>query len=165
MSSSQETNISYIPGNAIAIIEEEDSHGGTIKNIVGTDISKDTVVPGTLLEGYTAHTKEGQAIVGVLKSGNYGGCVCFNISFEEAEYNLSVDFDDDCSCMCVDFGELMPISDFDYYDGEYIVTPKTVEQSLATHQKAMRDDVTVLEIPYTESDNLAGGRTVTIAFV
>lgn len=165
MSSSNETNTTYIPGNAIAIIEEEDPHGGIIKHVIGTDISKDTVIPGTLLEGYTAHTKEGVPIVGVLKGGHYGGCVCFDIELEESEYCLSVDFEDSESCICVDFGELMPITIDDFYDGEYVVIPKTVDQVLETEKKAMRYDVTVKEIPYTESDNLAGGRTVTIAYL
>ena len=92
------------------------------------------------------------------------GCVCFNLTFEE-EDTLNVTFGCDCTCLSIDFGELMPIADFDYYDGEYIVTPKTIEQSLDTDKKVMRDDVTVLETPYTEVDNTAGGRTVTIAFV
>ena len=165
MSSSNETNTDYIPGNAIAVVEEEDSHGGIIKHVIGTDISKDTVIPGTLLEGYTAHTKSGEAIVGVMKSAHYGGCVCFDISFEESEYCLEVQFEDDCSCMCVDFGELMPITIDDFYDGEYVVIPKTVDQVLETEKKAMRYDLTVKEIPYMESDNLAGGRTITIAYL
>lgn len=164
MSSSNETNIDYIPGNAIAIIEEEDPHGGIVKNIVGTDISQDTVIPGTLLEGYTAHTKEGEAIVGVLKSGHYGGCVCFDIEFEE-DGPLEVKFEDDCFCICVDFGELMPIADYDYYDGEYTVIPRVYVQTLETDRKVMRDNVTVTEIPYVESDNVEGGRTVTIAYL
>lgn len=42
------------------------------------------------------------------------------------------------------------------YDGEYIVTPKTVEQTLGTAEKFMTDDVTVREIPYYEVSNTSG---------
>lgn len=49
------------------------------------------------------------------------------------------------------------------YEGEYIVTPKTIQQSLETKHKTMQDDVTVLEIPYYQTTNEAGGYTVIIA--
>lgn len=50
----------------------------------------------------------------------------------------------------------------DPYDGEYTITPKVTEQTLPTRAKTMRDDVTVLEIPYVSVSNLSGGNTVTI---
>ena len=54
--------------------------------------------------------------------------------------------------------------DRDYYDGNYIVTPKAYSSTiLETADKIMRDDVTVLEIPYYEVSNLSGGYTVNIA--
>lgn len=53
-------------------------------------------------------------------------------------------------------------SNLDVYDGEYIATPTTSEQILETKGKVMADDVTVLEIPYFETTNLAGGYTVYI---
>lgn len=50
-----------------------------------------------------------------------------------------------------------------HYDGEYIVTPKVAQQTtLATTNKVMDDDVTVLEIPYAEVSNLIGGKTAII---
>lgn len=48
------------------------------------------------------------------------------------------------------------------YDGEYVVTPKSVEQTLPTNEKYMEDDVTVKKIPYYETSNLYG-ETVFIA--
>ena len=52
------------------------------------------------------------------------------------------------------------------YDGEYIVTPKPFEeQVLATKNKSLVDDVTVLEIPYSEVTNPEGGKTVNIGYV
>ena len=42
------------------------------------------------------------------------------------------------------------------YDGEYVVIPKTIEQTLETKNKHMTDDVTVREIPYYAVSNLTG---------
>lgn len=53
-------------------------------------------------------------------------------------------------------------SEKDYYEGPYIVIPTAYEQELETDQKYMADDVTVLEIPYTEVSNPSGGMTVSI---
>lgn len=64
-----------------------------------------------------------------------------------------------------DFGIVQKVhsGDLPYYDGDYVVTPKSVEQRLETQEKAMRNDVTVEAISYIETDNDAGGRTVSIA--
>ena len=44
-----------------------------------------------------------------------------------------------------------------YYEGETIVKPKPrKEQTLETANKSMRENVLVLEIPYTEVHNLNG---------
>lgn len=48
------------------------------------------------------------------------------------------------------------------YDGEYVVTPKTYEQTLETEDKLMLDDVTVLSIPYYKTSNIQDGYTVYI---
>lgn len=51
------------------------------------------------------------------------------------------------------------------YDGEYTVTPKPfLEQVLATKNKSLVDDVTVLEIPYSEVSNPSGGITCNIGY-
>lgn len=55
------------------------------------------------------------------------------------------------------------VIDGEPYEGEYIITPKPNEATvLETANKRMTDNVTVLEIPYSEVDNLAGGQTITI---
>lgn len=48
------------------------------------------------------------------------------------------------------------------YTGSYTVKPSVSEQALTTKDKVMTDDVTVLEIPYSEVSNNEGGCTVTI---
>ena len=53
-------------------------------------------------------------------------------------------------------------SDQETYLGPYLVIPKTVDQTLNTANKLMREDVTVTEIPYAETSNVYG-TTVTIA--
>lgn len=49
------------------------------------------------------------------------------------------------------------------YDGSTVVIPKAFQQqSLDTSDKIVLDDITVLEIPYTEVSNLSDGLTVII---
>ena len=50
----------------------------------------------------------------------------------------------------------------DWYNGEYVVIPKFVEQSLRTRDKTMREDVTIREIPVEITINESGGNTLTI---
>lgn len=52
--------------------------------------------------------------------------------------------------------------DGDEYEGPYTVTPGFSEQTLATNQKLMLDNVTVYEIPVTRTSNPQGGLTVII---
>lgn len=53
-------------GSAIVVTEEPDEHGGIIKHITAVDLSNDTITAEALLNGYTAHDRQGQAIVGTL---------------------------------------------------------------------------------------------------
>lgn len=49
---------------AISIVDELDSHGGTIRHINGVSLQGDTVAADKLLYGYTAHDASGTAITG-----------------------------------------------------------------------------------------------------
>ena len=51
-------------GSAISIVDELDSHGGTIRHINGVSLEGDTVAADKLLAGYTAHNAQGQPITG-----------------------------------------------------------------------------------------------------
>lgn len=51
-----------------------------------------------------------------------------------------------------------------YYDGEYEITPKLQEQILKTASKTMRKNVTIKEVPVSETTNPDGGTTVVIAY-
>ena len=59
-------------------------------------------------------------------------------------------------------GSNNPGSNAEKYTGSYTVKPLVSEQTLATKDKVMSDNVTVLEIPYSEVSNNDGGLTVTI---
>lgn len=48
------------------------------------------------------------------------------------------------------------------YSGDYEVTPSFTEQVLETSGMLMTDDVTVHEIPVTQTTNEYGGKTVVI---
>ena len=54
---------------AISVVDTLDSHGGTIRTITAVDLTGDTVYPGALLTGYTAHDAYGNAISGTASSG------------------------------------------------------------------------------------------------
>ena len=45
---------------------------------------------------------------------------------------------------------------FPYYDGDYLITPKTKEQVLETKNKKMNDNLFVLAIPYHAVGNQSG---------
>lgn len=48
------------------------------------------------------------------------------------------------------------------YTGAYEVTPKTAAQTLETKNKRMKDNVSVLAIPYYEVGNASDGETAII---
>ena len=50
--------------SAITVIDTPDSHGGTIREIIAVDISKDTVSADKIVKNYTAHDRYGNAITG-----------------------------------------------------------------------------------------------------
>ena len=54
------------------------------------------------------------------------------------------------------FGEIQTVQNDNFYDGAYAVTPASSEQTLETTGKTMREDVTVLAIPYFETSNESG---------
>lgn len=57
-------------GSAISVVDTTDSHGGTIRTITAVDLSADTVTAATLLQGYTAHDRLGNAVVGTASGGD-----------------------------------------------------------------------------------------------
>ena len=58
--------------------------------------------------------------------------------------------------------ELVPVGDYEHYDGDYSVTPKFEQQILQTKNKVMDFDVDVKTIPLEKVANSSGGNTVII---
>ena len=52
---------------------------------------------------------------------------------------------------------------YDSYKGEYNVVPARREQVLETQNKLLKENITIIEIPYSEVSNLGGGNTFYIA--
>lgn len=50
----------------------------------------------------------------------------------------------------------------EYYDGETTVVPSDYDKVLHTNGKTMRDDVTVVAIPFFRTTNVSGGDTIYI---
>lgn len=50
------------------------------------------------------------------------------------------------------------------YEGPYEVEPRKEQQTLNTKEKAMKDNVVVNKIAYTETQNESGGMTAIIGF-
>lgn len=69
----------------------------------------------------------------------------------------------DSDQLTAEFGEMYRSGDYEYYEGEYVVTPQAWEETvLETEGLVLTDDVTVLRIPYFETSNLGGGKTAII---
>ena len=79
----------------------------------------------------------------------------------DVDIGVNVNNDVDIS-LDVNDGSIDLAKQLDPYTGSYVVTPSSVEQVLATKQKRMTNDVTVLEIPFSSVSNIYGGNTVTI---
>lgn len=79
-------------------------------------------------------------------------CEPFNIDFQQSDSLITLGFDID-----------LEVSDLTPYDGSYTVIPKVNKQVLETKGNYMKDDVTVVGIPYYDVSNTSGGSTVYIA--
>lgn len=57
---------------------------------------------------------------------------------------------------------VVPEEPWPEYEGNYSITPSLYEQVLPTGGTRLTEDVTVEGVPWAETDNGSGGRTVTI---
>ena len=78
----------------------------------------------------------------------------FVVKFENLNKPIKVNFESASKIVIVDTTE--------HYKGNYEVTPKTTPQVMQTRNLIMDNDVLINKIPYSESDNSAGGTTITI---
>lgn len=86
--------------------------------------------------------------------------VTFHATFH-TETSFQVGFSTD-STFAVGMGNVIEVPVADYYDGDYEVIPRLYDQDLPTQGLAMREDMTVKEIPITYTSNLFDGKTVVI---
>ena len=88
----------------------------------------------------------------------------FTIEFTGREQRISVTFKESNQGFTPGFGEIHQIPmDVVPYEGDYRVTPTVDGSVLKTRDKFMADDLTVEPIPYFDTSNTAGGRTIYIA--
>ncbi len=89
-----------------------------------------------------------------------------NIQFDDSCMSFGANFsDDDLVEIETDFSELTYVTEYiggDPYQGKYEVIPTVEEQILQTKEKVLADDIKILEIPYYDVSNTAGGSTVYI---
>ena len=87
-----------------------------------------------------------------------------DVKFHQSDQRININFAETTDRFALGFGEIQRVTylEVEKYDGDYEVTPKISEQTLATKDKFMSDDVTVKAIPYAEVTNKSGGKTATI---
>lgn len=84
------------------------------------------------------------------------------LELDDDQYDLAVD-DDTGQYLDFDLKLIVNQFDTDPYEGDYTVTPILGSDIiLPTTNKRMVDDLTVKEIPITQTSNLFGGKTVVI---
>ena len=89
----------------------------------------------------------------------------FVVKFENLNQPIKADFSATKSIFQTDFesaSKIVFVDTTEHYKGDYEVTPKTIQQVMQTRNLIMDNDVIINKIPYSESDNSAGGTTVTI---
>ena len=85
-----------------------------------------------------------------------------HVNFNEVDSELAVNFIQTECTFNTNFGEVFFIKTDDVYEGDYNVTPRVYQQTLATKDKLMLDNVTVEIIPLSKVINFSNGYTVTI---
>lgn len=138
-----------------------------------------TAVAAEILSGKTAYNK-GNKVTGAMKNN---GAVTGTISTKTGQYSVPQGYHDGSGKVSIASTEQAKLVPANIREGITILgvagtmsgnesekpQAKTVEASLSEDQVILPDDgftclsqVTVKKVPYTESDNSAGGKTVTI---
>lgn len=78
----------------------------------------------------------------------------FVVQFKESTQKIPVQFKN--------LQQLSTNVDVEYYNGSYKVVPKVTAQELETKERFLTANIQILEIPYYDVTNNAGGITVTI---
>lgn len=145
------------------------------------DLSDDTVTADKILDGFTAHDKKGETITGTMKNNS---AVAGTISSKDEQYTVPQGYHDGSGKVGIVDTEKEKLVPANIREGITLlgvegtmsgtedakpqaktVTPKTTEQTVLPDTEEgynYLSQVTVAAIPYQESENPAGGTTVTI---
>lgn len=135
------------------------------------DLTGDTVTADKILSGFTAHDKGGEPITGTISSkdeeytipqGHHDGSGKVGISAAEKEKIIPDNIREGITLLGVE-GSMSGTEDAK--PQAKTVTPSTKEQTVLPNSEEgynYLSQVTVKAIPYNESENPAGGTTVTI---
>ena len=152
------------------------------------DLSGDTVTADKILDGFTAHDKKGETITGTCKydvdSSDATAAVAGTISSKDEQYTVPQGYHDGSGKVGIVDTEKEKLVPANIREGITLlgvegtmsgtedakpqaktVTPKTTEQTVLPDTEEgynYLSQVTVAAIPYQESENPAGGTTVTI---
>lgn len=172
--------------SAADLLKGKTAHGADGEAITGTcdyDANTQDATAGAaeILKGKTAYNK-GKKVTGTM---NNNGAVAGKITTKAGKYTVPQGYHDGSGSVQIDSTEQAKLIPENIREGITVlgvegtmsgtedanpqaktVTPSTAEQQIlpdATEGYNYLSQVTVLAIPYTESDNSAGGKTVTIA--
>lgn len=84
------------------------------------------------------------------------------ISFNENNSIIPINFIQTGCTFNTNFGEVFLVKTDEVYEEGYNVIPRVYQQTLATKDKLLLDDITVEVIPLAKTINLSSGYTVTI---
>lgn len=89
----------------------------------------------------------------------------FELEFVENEIEFETEFFATDQSFDTEFGAIQKSVEYvggELYEGTYMVTPTTEQQTLPTKERVMVEDVTVKKIPFFCTSNTSGGNTVYI---
>lgn len=146
-------------------------------NTVLIDLTGDTVKASDILEGKTTHGADGEVITGGMPNK---GAVSGTIATKSGSYKIPAGCHNGQGTVSISGVEQEKIIEENIkvgvtilgvtgaYSGEGVqtqekeVTPSTTKQTITPDAGKYLTSVTINAIPYAETDNSAGGKTVTI---
>lgn len=170
--------IASIDGNTARVVPSVTEERPTAKIVIPWHLRGDT---GKLQKGTEVIYVEFPDATGLLlgrADGNWGEylplLIADNIRVEETQAGVITASGDitaanvsapsgDVTASGVSLRGLSGVSEVEYYEGEYTVTPEVEGQTLETAGKMMGDNVTINDIPLYDTSNTSGGTTVYIA--
>ena len=88
----------------------------------------------------------------------------FETKFSITDNNFFTEFSITDEKFSTEFGSFISSGqNFPYYKGEYTLTPSRKTQELQTANYILKDNITVVAIPYSQVSNTVGGTTFYIA--